>query len=267
VSNARPTRATVAGRAYLDLQNLARRQRRPTDELHQLYALEGFLARLAASAHSDRLILKGGVLLAAYDTRRPTRDVDLQGQQVSNDLDEVLTVVRAIAAIPLDDGLALATDTATAQIIRDEDTYSGVRVTVNGRLATARLTFHIDVNVGDPIWPAPQPITLPRLLGGQIELIGYPLPMVHAEKIVTAIQRGTANTRWRDFADIYSLAHRHDVSGDVLRSAIVEVAAYRQVRLAPLHEVLEGYSVLAQPRWDAWRRRQRLDDYLPEQTM
>jgi hypothetical protein len=59
----RPTRATVEGRAYLDLQNLARRQQRPTDELHQLYALEGFLARLARSPDADRLVLKGDVLL------------------------------------------------------------------------------------------------------------------------------------------------------------------------------------------------------------
>lgn len=49
----RPTRATSAGRAYLDLQNLARRRRRPTDELHQLYALEGFLTRLALSPHTS----------------------------------------------------------------------------------------------------------------------------------------------------------------------------------------------------------------------
>lgn len=49
----RPTRATTADRAYLDLQNLARQLGRPTDELHQLYALEGFLARLAASPHAD----------------------------------------------------------------------------------------------------------------------------------------------------------------------------------------------------------------------
>jgi len=54
----RPTRATVAGRAYLDLQNLARRTKRPTDELHQIYALEGFLARLVESAYADHLILK-----------------------------------------------------------------------------------------------------------------------------------------------------------------------------------------------------------------
>jgi hypothetical protein len=68
---AHPTRATVAGRAYLDLQNLARSQGRPTDELHQIYALEGFLARLVVSPYADKLVLKGGVLLAAYDTRRP----------------------------------------------------------------------------------------------------------------------------------------------------------------------------------------------------
>jgi hypothetical protein len=29
----RPTRATIEGRAYLDLQNLGRRQQRPTDDV------------------------------------------------------------------------------------------------------------------------------------------------------------------------------------------------------------------------------------------
>lgn len=41
------------------------------------------------------------------------------------------------------------------------------------------------------------------LRGGEIVVRGYPLAMVHAEKIVTALVRGTANTRWRDFADLY----------------------------------------------------------------
>jgi len=79
--------------------------------------------------------------------------------------------------------------------------------------------------------------------------------MVHAEKIVTAIQRGIANTRWRDFADIHALTRRHDTSGEELRAAIVRVASYRQVTLAPLQDVLEGYPALAQQRRAAWRRR------------
>jgi hypothetical protein len=57
----RPTRDTNAGRAYLDLQNLARRRQRPTDELHQLYALEGFLARLTASPYAENFVLSGSL--------------------------------------------------------------------------------------------------------------------------------------------------------------------------------------------------------------
>lgn len=172
--NDRPTRATVAGRAYLDLQNLARRTRRPTDELHQIYALEGFLSRLVVSPHAGNLVLKGGVLLAALDARRPTRDVDLQGQYLSNDTDDVLAVVKSIADIQLDDGLVLFANDAKAEIIRDEEVYSGVRVTITGLLSVAQLTFHVDVNVGDPIWPAFQLVSLPRLLEGHIMLAGYP---------------------------------------------------------------------------------------------
>lgn len=79
---ARPTRGSEAGRAYLDLQNLARKSGRPTAELHQLYALECFLDRLTQSAFADQFVLKGGVLLAAYEMRRPTRDVDLRADRL-----------------------------------------------------------------------------------------------------------------------------------------------------------------------------------------
>ncbi len=60
-----PSRATVAGRAYRDLQALSARQNRSTQELLALYALEGFLDRLSVSKRAGDLVLKGGVLLAA----------------------------------------------------------------------------------------------------------------------------------------------------------------------------------------------------------
>ena len=85
-----PSRDTPGGRAYLDLQKKARAEGRPTDELLALYALEGFLGRLAVSEHIDNLVLKGGVLLAAYDTRRPTNDIDFQARTLANDADTVL---------------------------------------------------------------------------------------------------------------------------------------------------------------------------------
>jgi hypothetical protein len=57
-----------------------------------------------------------------------------------------------------------------------------------------------------PFWPEPKEIELPRLLGSPpLRVRGYSVELILAEKIVTAIQRGTANTRWRDFVDIASL--------------------------------------------------------------
>lgn len=260
----RPTRHTVAGRAYLDLQNLARRQGRLTDELHQLYALEGFLARLAGSGHADRLVLKGGVLIAAFDNRRPTRDLNMQARDVPSEAGAISRVVREIAGVHLEDGLIFEMADASAESIRAEDTYSGVRVTLSATLAPARLSLHVDINVGDPIWPGPRPIVLPRLLGGTIKLTGYPLAMVYAEKIVTALHRGTANTRWRDFADIYLLTGRQPVAAGDVQQALSAVAHYRRVELAPLADELDGYATSAQTRWATWRRGQRLDDRLPE---
>jgi len=260
-----PSRATSAGRAYLDLRAKARGDRRPVDELLQLYILESFLARLAESRFADQLVLKGGVLLAAFGERRPTRDIDLQAQALDNDVDNVRTVICEVANLRFDDGVAFDVDGATAAVIRDEDAYSGVRVTMQAELATARPHFHVDVNVGDPITPAPHELDLPRLLGGEVVIRGYPLVIVHAEKIVTAVARGTVNTRWRDFADVYLLSRRHSLAGADLAGSVRQVAHHRQVELVPLVRALDGYGEIGQARWAAWRRKQQLEERIPAQ--
>lgn len=220
--------------------------------------LEGLLARLAVSDVRESFVLKGGVLLAAFDSRRPTKDVDLAGIDLANDTETILELVRRVLVVEqlVDDGVEFFGETATSEVIREEDEYSGVRVHVEAHLASARLPFHVDVNVGDPIWPEPTTVAVPRLRGGDpIELQGYPMHMVHAEKIVTSIQRGIANTRWRDFGDIWSLSHQHPVSAIDLASAINEVARHRKANIRPLVEVLDGYAELGQSRWAGWRRR------------
>lgn len=78
------------------------------------------------------------------------------------------------------------------------------------------------------------------------------------------MQRGVANTRWRDFADVYVLTGRHEVDGPELQRAVGEVAAYRNVEIQPLSEIIDGYANVAQSRWMAWRRKQQLDDRVPE---
>jgi hypothetical protein len=259
-----PSRATQDGRAYLDLRKKAREDRRPVDELLQLYVLEGYLTRLVASSRANQFVLKGGILLAAFGERRPTRDVDLQAQDLDNDAEIVRSAVCDIARVEVDDGLTFNVDAATAEVIRDEDAYAGVRVNMSAQLATARPHFHVDVSVGDPISPPPIELHVPRLLGGELIVRGYPLAMVHAEKVVTAIARGTVSTRWRDFADIYLLSRHHPIDGDELVGSVRDVAEHRQVELALLAQVLDGYGDIGQQRWAVWRRKQSLDDRLPE---
>lgn len=262
----RVTRETAAGRAYLDLRRLAKANGRATDEYLRLYALEGFLARLAASPHRDGFVVKGGALLAAFDVRRPTADVDLAGLMTSNDVESVQALVSAIALCEptTEDGLEFG-PAVSAAAIREEDAYAGVRVSLTANLATARLALHVDVNVGDPIWSGPSHVALPRLLGGEIAVLGYPLAMVLAEKLVTASQRGAANTRWRDFADVYALTRIHEFEAGDVHSAVRVVAAHRGVAIRPLREGLAGYADAGQSRWTAWRARQHLDDRLPAQ--
>jgi hypothetical protein len=61
--------------------------------------------------------------------------------------------------------------------------------TLSGVLSRAAFQLHVDIDVGDPIWPDAEEIRLPRLLEGELFVRGYSLNMVRAEKIVTAVAR------------------------------------------------------------------------------
>lgn len=265
----KPRHGTPAGDATLAIQKLARQSGGDVQELQTLYVLESLLARIAASEYRDDFVLKGGVLLAAFAARRPTKDIDLQATGLANDAEGVADRVRAVATIELDDGVVFDADSVRASMIRDTAVgeYPGVRIRLVGNLGRARLTVGMDVNFGDPIWPAPRLVELPRIVSlghAPVVLLGYPLTMVLAEKIVTAIDRGEANTRWRDFADVYTLARLHEIDSEELRDSLEVVAAYRRVVLEPLLPLLVDMPQRVQAKWRAWRTRAHRDRELPE---
>ena len=107
-------------------------------------------------------------------------------------------------------------------------------------------------------------ISLPLLLGGHIRLTGYPLAMVYAEKIAASASFGKTNTRWRDFADLYTIPGHHDADGTELCTAFSKVAAHQNVRREPLSTSLAGFAKIGQQRWVVWLRHQHLEVALPE---
>ena len=148
------------------LQRLAREQGRAVQELLTLYVLERFLARLVESTYADSFVLKGGVLLAGYGLRRPTRDVDMHAIDFVLDEEHCKQVVAEVAATAADDGVVFDAIPTRIEQIRDEEEYSGLRVHVRAQLDRAQIALKLDISTGDPISPHAQLVTMPRILGG-----------------------------------------------------------------------------------------------------
>lgn len=260
-----PSRATTSGAVFQDIRKLARAQGRSTDELLVFYVLEAFFRRLSSSPHASRFLLKGGLLLATLDARRPTRDGDLL-IEIARDRDGILSSIAEIAEIDVDDGVSFVPDEIRSDVIREGDQYEGLRVTMPARIASARVKLQLDVNFGDPVTPGPVETMYPTLLeNGGFPIRGYPVETVLAEKLTTAITLGDANTRERDWADLWRLTGRHELAGSDIYLALERTASYRDVVLQPLSEAIERLSVIRAVAFSTWRRRQGVDaGYYPE---
>jgi len=250
---------------YLEFQRLARHLGRPTDELLTLYAMEAFLARAAASRFADRIVLKGGMLMSHLAERRPTRDIDLHTIGFSNSVTDVQPFVVDVATSELLDGVSFDIDTARAEQIREAAGYSGVRSTMDAHIHTARVRLRIDFSFGDPVEPAPTRIELERVHPEMepLVILGYPLTMVLAEKIVTAVSRGIANTRWRDFADIIAITRASAIAGADAYGSIRVVADHRRVELSPISALVDAYESVAASRWATWHANQGYEVIAP----
>lgn len=252
----------TAQQAYLDLRKLARSQRRPTQQLFELYVHERFLARVAASRFADRLVLKGGMLLAVLDARRATRDADLLARGIANDETSLRGVVSEIASIHLADGMVFDTSDIAIAVIREQAEYQGVRVTLSAGLSSAELKLRLDLSFGDPV--SPEPINYPTLLDDPgFQLLGYPIETVIAEKAETMMALGDANTRDRDYGDVYLLSEIHVMEAGALRDTLRAVAEHRGRDVRSLGPMLVTLRDTRQQPWTAFRARTALPA-LPE---
>ncbi len=223
-----------------ELQRVAReRHGSNTQGLQVLYAIEGFLRRLAVSHYRERLVLKGGMLLAVLDARRMTRDADLSAHGITNDEAAVAEMVSEIVSttLPESDGVGFETASVSTEPMRESATYGGVRAKLPATIGVARVVVTLDLSFGDP--GEVEEIRYPELLGGVgIPLRAYPLERTLAEKIATMMERGELNTRDRDFADVWVLSRLHVIDGRRLRTTLRAVAEHRQHPLEPLAQAL-----------------------------
>jgi hypothetical protein len=196
------------------------------------------------------------------EARRTTRDADMLARGISSDEDSVRAVVGEIAKIAMDDGAIFNTGEITTRDIREHADYQSLRVTLPAALGTARLKLQLDLSFGDPV--NPQLIYYPTLLDDpDFQLLGYPVENVIAEKVETMIFLSDANTRDRDWGDVFLLSRMHAFDADRLRAMLRTVATHRGRSLRPLEEVLQTLPADRQQPWEAFRARAGLPG-LPE---
>ena len=186
------------------------------------YGIERLLYRLSRSPHHDSFVLKGAMLFALWSgqSHRPTRDLDLLGFGDSR-VDRMEEVFRSVCQVRCEDGLQFDPASVRGEEIRASDEYDGVRVKVEARLAGARVRLQVDVGFGDAVVPRPETIDYPTLLDfPPPRVLAYPREVVVAEKLQALVELGMANTRMKDFYDLWVLARRFAFDGGRLSKAI-----------------------------------------------
>jgi hypothetical protein len=216
------------------LLNLAKAERSDFNGVLVRYALERFLYRLGQSAHADRFLLKGAMLFTLwYDMpHRPTRDVDLLGFGAS-DVETIIRTFREIASAEVEDGIRFDPDSVTAEEIRKEAGYGGVRVLITGELAAAKVKTQVDIGFGDAVTPGPVDAVYPVLLEDlpAPTLKTYPVYTVIAEKLHAIALLGMTNSRMKDYLDLSVLLEREALDPDLLARSIAATFARREMQL------------------------------------
>lgn len=236
---------------------------------HQLtltrFAGERLLYRLSVSKYAGQFVLKGAALMLAWlgETIRPTKDIDLLGPAELT-ADHLAAVFAEVVSVPCKpDGLLFDASGLSVQPIREDRIYGGMRIILAARLGTVRIPLQVDIGQGDRVVPAPRTLDYPSMLAlPRPRLRAYCPETVIAEKCHAMVELASANSRMKDFFDVYSLALAQDFDGELLRKACAATFQRRKTAqpVQPPIALTAAFSADRdkQRQWSAFVRRSRL---------
>ena len=210
------------------IRNLSAGDSRKAQTLIRNYIMERFLERVALSRYRNNFILKGGMLVAAVvglDTRA-TMDIDTTVKSLHLDMENARRIIEEIISVEIPDGVNFSIIRATD--IMEEHDYSGIRFMLEATMDNLRHAIKIDISTGDVITPRAVEYSYHLMFEDRsISLLTYNLETLLAEKMETIMSRGTANTRMRDFYDIYVISRQKSFDQGVLKDAFYATSEKR----------------------------------------
>ena len=229
------------------------------------YAIERLLYRLAQSQHADRFVLKGAMLLLTWfeEPFRGTRDLDLLGYGDPAP-DAVLEVFREVLGQDQPDGVVFDAGAVRIGRIREENAYGGLRVRATADVGGARIAVNVDVGFGDATEPPPEWLDYPVLLDMPApRLRGYTRETVVAEKFQAMVDLGMANSRMKDYYNVWIISQVFEVDRWRLAGAISATFARRGTAIPD--GVPDGLSLafaedaLKRQQWESFKRDLEVD--------
>ena len=245
------------------LKNVAVASGKTFQEALTAYGLERTIYRLAVSEFMDRFTMKGGIFLYALfdgEFARATRDIDLLAKNIPNNVQDMKNVFEKIFSIPCDDALRFDLDTLEIMEITEFKEYHGVNVSVMAYLDRTKVPVSIDIGFDDVIYPDRVKMEFPVMLDMEMpEIYVYSIPSVIAEKFEAIVSLGDANSRYKDFYDIYILAGRYDFDGAELKEAVKQTFEHRGTGFDDIFAFKDEFieSEIHRSRWKAFLKKKK----------
>lgn len=245
------------------LKNQAAASGKTFQEALTAYGLERTVYRLSISEYKERFTLKGGIFLYVLfdgEFARATRDIDLLAKNMPNNVEDMKRVFENIFSTECDDALKFDQDTLNVRNITEFKEYHGVNVSIMAYLYRTRVPVSIDIGFGDVIYPGRVRMNFPVLLDMDVpEIYAYSISSVIAEKFEAIVSLGDANSRYKDFYDIYILADRYDFDGTELKEAVKETFEHRDTGFDDIFAFKNDFlaSEIHQSRWRAFLKRKK----------
>lgn len=227
----------VAASIHARLLALANQRGEDFNRLLERFVFERFLFRLSISDLRDQMVVKGALLFLAWPgaTDRTTRDLDFLSLGHSGQRDVADEIGRICETpVPHDDGVVFDPGSITTEEIRPQASYGGIRVKLMARLGKARIPTQIDLGFGDVVVPEPVDLSFPVLLDHPAPNVrAYPVESVVAEKLESISVHGLANSRLKDYYDLWMLAETFEFDGELLVRAVSATFRRRGTSLPP----------------------------------
>ena len=187
-------------------------------------------------------------------------DIDLLAQRIPNDTHEIATAFYDIFSIDCDDALRFDLDTLAVINITEFKKYHGVNVSIMGYLNKTKVPVSIDIGFGDVVYPEKMKMQFPVLMDMEVpEVYTYSIYSVIAEKFEAFVSLGLANSRYKDFYDIYVLADNYDLNGMELMNAIIETFTHRGTNFDDIAAFDDDFAKdkTRQERWIAFLKKKK----------